>query len=303
MPETPTSIQFDVNTPVYLNNNPSATWEDLVKQCILPVFKEKISSHCVYKDYAYSQSATYPAISIPWHNDTIDGGLFIYINRNKSDTCGTIQAHPTLCVGDKEISMNYMARKSTGGSGAGSLSNYRMDQYKFTVRILYYTDFMALGIKDGNSDNCVINTNVIATTFKKGDETLNGVFKSNSSSDYGDVNIVLYNGSGGIERSVRPQGPRTVGVEGCGLAVPLYDGEVKSDYFYLMCGLYKSCRGPWSNIDTAMSLMFSDNNYSNNLFYKNAFVINGQSFDVFMGLSNTISDSNRYPMILRKHID
>lgn len=308
MPETPTSIQFDVNTPVYLNNNPSATWEDLVKECILPVFKERISSHCVYKDYAYGQSTTYPAITIPWHDDTIDGGLFVYINRNKSDTCGTNQAHPTLSIGGKELGMNFMVKQSTTGSGysGGSLSNYRMDQYKFIVRILYYTDFMAIGMKDGNSDGVVINAPVIITTLKKGEDVQHAGFIA-SSSDYAYVKVTLWNGVSGTERYIQPQqfyntSGSGYGYSGVGLAVPLYDGEIKSDYFYIMSGRYSSCRGSWSNPDS-WKLLLIDGQYSNNLWYKNAFVINGQSFDVFMGTSNSINNSNNYAMILRKHID
>lgn len=307
MPETPTSIQFDVNTPVYLNNNPSATWEDLVKECILPVFKEKISSHCAYTEYNPG-SYTYPAITIPWHDDTIDGGLFVYINRNKSDTCGTTQAHPTLSIGGKDLLMSFVVRKSTTGAGygGGSWTNYHMDQYKFIVRILYYTNFMAIGMKEGSSDGYVINAPVIITTLKKGEDVQHaGLYTSNSSDAM--VAIILWNGVSGTERYIQPQqfynsSGSGYSCSGVGLAVPLYDGEIKSDYFYIMSGRYSSCRGSWSNANNWKELLI-DGQYSNNLWYKNAFVINGQSFDVFMGTSNSINNSNNYAMILRKHID
>ena len=79
--------------------NTGATWEDLVKNCVLPEFKAELSNLCSYVDIAYSSSVTYPAIAIPWFDGTVDGGLLIYFGKNKTLAVGTSQDYPHLAIG------------------------------------------------------------------------------------------------------------------------------------------------------------------------------------------------------------
>lgn len=301
MSENVRSQAIEIDTPTYLAQNTSATWEDLVKECLKPAFQAEISNLCYYVDIPYSSSVTYPALAIPWHDGVVDGGLLIYFDKNKTSTVGTSTGYPHLGVGLNELKA-YTVRQDKGSStySGGAISAYRLDQYKFTFRVVYFDDFQAIGIKE----NCpiaskVINCPCFITSFNKGGNKVYGGFCTQYTNSA--LNLYIYENGTASDYSFTPQQTR-VARSGAGLATPINDGVISNDYFYIISGNYISCRGAWSNVDEAI-LLLKDDTYKHNLFYKNALTINGQSFDAWLLSNNTINNSNPFPIVCRKHID
>ncbi len=307
MSENVISQAIEVDTPTYLSENPSATWEDLVKDCLKPAFQADISNLCYYVDIPYSSSVTYPALAIPWHDGVVDGGLLIYFDKNKTSTVGTSTGYPHLGIGANELKA-YTVTQNKGSStySGGVITAYRLDQYKFTFRVVYYDDFQAIGIKDNSpTDSTVISCPYIITKFNKGESEVYGGFytgfNGSSSSYYSKLNLYIYENDTASDYTFVPQQTHVV-KSGAGLATPINDGVISNDYFYLISGNYSTCRGAWSNSDDAR-LLLKDDTYKHNLFYKNAIVINGESFDAWLLSNNTVNNSNPYPIVCRKHID
>ena len=301
MSENVRSQAIEIDTPTYLAENPNATWEDLVKDCLKPAFQAEISNLCYYVDIPFSSSVTYPALAIPWHDGVVDGGLVIYFNKDKTSTIGTSTGYPHLGIGLNELNA-YTVRQDKSGTtyGGGNITAYRLDQYKFTFRVVYFDDFQAIGIKDkAPIDSTVINCPYFITSFNKGGNTVYGGFVTQLTNS--SLNLYIYENGTASDYSFMPQQTK-VARSGAGLATPINDGVISNDYFYIISGNYISCRGAWSNADEAR-LLLRDDTYKHNLFYKNALTINGQSFDVWLLSNNTTSTSNPFPIVCRKHID
>lgn len=301
MSENVRSQAIEIDTPTYLAQNTSATWEDLVKECLKPAFQAEISNLCYYVDIPFSSSVTYPALAIPWHDGVVDGGLLIYFDKNKTSTVGTSTGYPHLGIGLNGLN-TYGVRqdKDNSGYGGGNLTAYRLDQYKFTFRVVYYDDFQAIGIKD----NAPVATSVIScpyfiTSFNKGGNKVYGGFYTQATNSA--LSLYIYENGTASDYSFTPQQTR-VARSGAGLATPINDGVISNDYFYIISGNYISCRGAWSNVDEAR-LLLKDDTYKHNLFYKNALTINGQSFDAWLLSNSTTNNSNPFPIVCRKHID
>ena len=301
MSETYNNIEFEVDTPTWLASNTTATYEDLVRDCILPRFKSEVSNLCEYIDIAYSSTLTYPAIALPWHDGVVDGTLTIYIPTNKTTTVGTTQAYPHLGVATNELRSYMVAQNRNNTSyGGGSQNTYRMDTYNFAVRMITCSDFLAIGIKSGvDLASAEISAPYILTSFEKNNETIRGGMVAGymSSPTLGSVGIYLANGETSYFY------PQQIGGDKSGVAIasPIDLGDLKSDYFYVVPSLYTSCNGEWNNSNQRYLLQRAE--YNDNLWYKNAFTINGQSFDVWIITNLNTSSSNRYAMICRKHRD
>lgn len=303
MSETTTNLTFEVNTVEYLAINTGATWEDLVKDCVLPKFKTELSNLCRYVDIAYSSSVTYPAIAIPWLDGTVDGGLLIYFGKNKTLAVGANQDYPHLAIGAniKELKIYTVAQDINSDNYSGTIiSNYKPSEYNFVFRTIFYEDFMQIGVKEiSPSAERKISCPYIITSFDKGGTSVNGGFVTNSQ---GEARLTLYtyeNGQG-IDRPFILQ-QAGVSTNAVALACKIDDGLIKNDYFYLVSGYYMSCRGAWCDNTTRHLLVQED--YEKNLFYKNAFTINGQSLDALILTSPSIKDNTPYPIVCRKHID
>lgn len=301
MSENVISQAIEIDTPTYLAEHTGATWEDLVKECLKPAFQAEISNLCYYVDLPFSSSVTYPALAIPWHDGVVDGGLLIYFDKNKTSTVGTSTGYPHLGIGLNELRTYIVSQDKSGSAyGGGAISAYRLDQYKFTFRVVYYDDFQAIGIRDNSPiDSKVISCPYFITKFNKGESEVYGGFYTQATNSA--LGLYIYENGTASDYSFIPQQTR-VARSGAGLATPINDGVISSDYFYIISGNYISCRGAWSSSDEAR-LLLKDDTYKHNLFYKNALTINGQSFDAWLLSNNTTSNSNPFPIVCRKHID
>ena len=301
MSETYNSIEFEVDTPTWLASHTTATYEDLVKECILPRFKSEVSNLCRYVDIAYSENLTYPAIALPWHDGVVDDTLTIYIPTNKTTVVGSTQTYPHLGVATNELK-SYMVAQSRNSTtyGGGLETTYRMDTYNFAVRMISCNDFLAIGIKHSvNLASVEINAPYILTSFEKNNETIRGGIVTDyvSNPTLSRVTIYLSNGDTSYFYPQQTGGDKS----GVAIASPIDLGNLKSDYFYIVPSLYTSCNGEWNNSNQRYLLQRAE--YNNDLWYKNAFTINGQSFDVWIITNNNTSTNNRYAMICRKHRD
>lgn len=303
MSETTTNLTFEVNTVEYLAVNTGATWEDLVKNCVLPKFKTELSNLCRYVDIAHSSSVTYPAIAIPWFDGTVDGGLLIYFGKNKTLAVGTSQDYPHLAIGAniKELKIYTVAQDINSDNYSGTIiANYKPSEYNFVFRTIFYEDFMQIGIKEiSPSAKSKISCPYIITSFDKGGTSVNGGFVTNSQA-VARLTLYTYENGQGIDRPFILQ-QAGVSTNAVALACKIDDGLIKNDYFYLVSGYYMSCLGAWCDNTTRRLLVQED--YEKNLFYKNAFTINGQSLDALILTSPSINDNTPYPIVCRKHID
>ena len=297
-------IEFTVDVPTFVTENggsSSVTFEDIIKNCILPAFKENVSEDCYYFDDVRI-SSTYACIALPYFNDAPDGCFRLSTFDNKTNTIGTSSRNFQFTVGTHGTGTSsplgtpttYAVSNSTTATCSSietPLQYNKILKFKF-VR---YEDCNLLScciISYGvGSQPYYLGAPFLLTEMEKNNGTkINAAFTINSTQciklslieNGSDDNLSFY--INGISSSRN----------GYGVINKFDIGYCKSD-FYLVSGYYTSFTGNWTNANQ-ISTYLKDNEKQFNHWYDNAFVVNEQSFDAYYGSFGT-----NYVILCRKH--
>lgn len=300
-------IEFTVDVPTFVIENGGTsvvTIEDIIKNCILPAFKENVSEDCYYFDDVRSSSNTYACIALPYYNDAPDGCFRLSTFDNKTSTIGTSQRNFQFTVG---------VHGSGSSSPLGGLTTYVMSNSSAATcsgmeTPLQYNKILKFKFIRYEECNllacCMVNYSTssqpyylgapyLLTEMEKNDGTkINAVFTINTTDairlslieNGSDDNFNFYVSGVSASRS------------GYGVINKFDIGYCKSN-LYLANGHYASFTGNWTNA-YQIAIYLKDNEKQFNHWYDNAFVIDGQSFDAYYGSFNS------YTVILcRKHVE
>lgn len=286
---------IELDTPTYVTEHSGCTYGDIFENCILPAFKQW-NNKCEYTTFN-----TYPAIKLPWVDDSVGETVFPMFWISIAATTVASSGNRTFYfgVGGQYGVNNINCYKSQGQAGAGQ-SNWNIFTTKGTVRVQDESGAYHLGFFP--APDCQTNAPWHVTKLKKSDGTYENCMISaggGNSSISSVGNSHSYNiqreSDGGSLLKVYPN-TTTVLRSNVGQVVPIDLGDAKHEEWFTYFMGNTTMKGTWDNtIDILV-----DPTYSGKLWYPNAFTIGGQSFDAFI-LGCTFSASNYGVNICRKH--
>lgn len=299
-------IEFTVDVPTFVTENggpSSVTFEDIIKNCILPAFKENVSEDCYYFDDVRS-SSTYACIALPYFNDAPDGCFRLSTFDNKTNTIGTSLRNFQFTVGvhgsGSSSPLGGLTTYTTSNSSSATCNTMETPlQYNKILKFKFirYEECNLLACcmiyYSASSQPYYLGAPLLLTEMEKNDGTkINVAFTVNNNDSIklsliengSDDNFSFYINGIGASRS------------GYGVINKFDIGYCKSD-FYLVNGHYASFTGNWTN-STQVSTYLKDSEKQFNHWYDNAFVVDGQSFDAYYG-----SFSSSSVILCRKHVD
>ena len=307
-------LKFD--TPTYLAENTSATYEDLMKYCILPQV-QTVFPTAEYMDKAVG-SYTYPAIKIPWSDGTLDGKLYLIQRTAKTTTVGTsnlkleLSCDDTVATDGTVDMRSFMAGVTSGYYSTTYPSGIKASQYPTYMRVLKHDDGYNIGFIEFGSSYEMIACSVpyFITKFKKSDDSeVNGIisypFENGNSTAPAIINVNIVDG--GVMKSEKlylagpySQSNNSYWKSGVGVVYPLTTGAYTHETFYLYSGAYTTLSS--GNIDNSSTTVnkLADEAYQTNMWISNAFTIGGQAFDAWL-LSSVHTTAIAGVGICRKH--
>lgn len=308
-------LEFD--TPTYLAENSSATYEDLMKYCVLPQV-QTVFPTAEYMDKV-SGSYTYPAIKIPWADGTLDGMLYLIQETAKTTAVGTsnlklsLSCDNTIESGGHTDMRSFMAIVATGSYSCTYPSGIKASQYPTYMRILKHDNGYNIGFSEMSSSYEFITCSVpyFITKFKKSDDTeVNGVisypFQNGNSTAPAMINVnIVDNGAMKTERlyvaGPYSQSNNSYWKTGEGVVYPLTTGAYTHETFYLYSGAYTTLSD--GNIDNSSTTVnkLKDEAHQTDMWIPNAFTVGGQAFDAWL-LSDVHTNALAGVGICRKHI-
>lgn len=297
---------FYIDTPTYVSEHGgtgTVTFGDLFENCIVPAMKEYLSPDCFYFTIA-NGSTLYPCVSIPYKDGTCDESFYFIVRQSINDTIGTTYKTCAVeCGGNAVGGFQYSYHINSSSSSGGNMNSTRkLAETGIAIRYICENEFVAYGMLFFSSSPITtwrITTPLIVTEMSDGAPY---IFSTGGSTNYSRLNGYIVSG-GAISRQFYPVSPGTK-LTGCAILNKLDFGDYSNSDLYITTTLYSSLVGTWCT-DNQRSLIISDD-YKYSLWYENAFTINNQSFDVWIGSGNTYSSSSsvdKYALICRKHKD
>lgn len=134
-----------IDTATFFTENPTATYRELMRDCICAGLQADFNSDCEYTEIPYS-SIYYPAIKIPWHDgSTTDMPILVLRNdatATVTSSSKNIVFHTAeLANTQYDINVEYGAY----GLGAGSQLQISTSTGKFVVGAIKESDMMHIG--------------------------------------------------------------------------------------------------------------------------------------------------------------
>ena len=273
-----------IDTPTYLTDNPTATYADLMQNCVQPILEE------IFPDATtYFLDGSNPCVGIPLYSETVASGkLYIRCSGSATTTVSTSSIYLDVCIGAQRVRAWTYTVTSSDYSGG----NYSQNPKSAGWNVMYkpITDGYTLGIKDGSSANINGSTPIFVTKFKKGESYVDGIF-SNYASDEAPF-VVAINDNGAIRADLVAIQHSSTNRNGLGQVFPLQMQDYKHDYLYFYsANTNPSMKGSWF---AGYELLRQDA-YQNNIWYENAFTIDNQAFDAM------VCSDGAYLGVCKKH--
>lgn len=295
---------FFIDTPAYISANggtSTVTAGDIFENCVLPVMKQKLSEECFYFEKVINSSTKYPCIAIPKKDGTCGKDLYLYLALNAGTAIGTNLQRLAIHSGGSGTGYGaYQYNVSTGGSSGGSTMNetQHLNQLGIVIRYIVENEFVAYGLLTASNAGFAtiyVTANLFVTEVKDANNnTVPYVMYMGSGNSFnGDLLI----GGSPVDRNMNIQAPTTA-VSGCALINKVEMGDYSNDKLYVVSSYYLSIRGAWCIASSGYENLLKQSEYQDTLWYENAFTVDEQSFDAWIG-SNS---SNNYPILCRKHI-
>ena len=294
---------FYIDTPTYISNNggtSTVTCGDIFENCVLPAMKSSLSDNCYYFEKIINANTSYPCIAIPKKDGTCGEDLYLYLSQNASSPIGTSYVRLTIHSDGSGTGYSaYQYSMTTTGYTSGATMNETRHIYELGIVIRYIVEneFVAYGLLTTNSSAFEImhvTANLFVTEVKdSNDNVVPYVMYMDSDRFIGNLLI----GGTPVGRTMNIQSPTTE-VTGCSLINKIEMGDYSSDELFVVSSRYISTRGVWSIESSGYKQLLPQIQYQDTLWYENAFTIDNQSFDAWIG-SNSV---NNYAILLRKHV-
>lgn len=294
---------FFIDTPTYISSNggtSTVTAGDIFENCVLPAMKRELSNECFYFEKIINSSTKYPCIAIPKKDGTCGEDLYLYLVQNVSTAIGT--SYVKLAIHSDGSGTGYGAYQYSvltgGGTGGGSMNETRhLHELGIAIRYIVENEFVAYGLvstSSSNFANMFITANLFVTEVKDANDNVVPYVMYMDTSNK--INGKLLIGGSPNDRTMNIQSP-TTGVNGCALINKLEMGDYSNDNLYVVSSYYNSIRGMWNIESSGYKRLLQQAEYQNTLWYENAFTVDGQSFDAWIGSDS----SNNMAILLRKH--
>lgn len=296
---------FFIDTPTYISTNggtSTVTAGDIFENCVLPALQQELSEDCFYFEKIINSSTKYPCIAIPKKDGTCGEDLYLYLVQNVSSAIGT--SYIRLAIYSDGSGTGYGAYQynvlSGGGAGGATMNETRhLYELGLAIRYIVENEFVAYGLLSTSSSNFAnmhMTANLFVTEVKNiNDNVVPYVMFMDDSNR---VNGKLLIGGTPSNRTMNIQSPNTE-VNGCALINKLEMGDYSNDNLYVVSSYYVATRGMWSIESSGYKGLLQQSEYQDTLWYENAFTVDEQSFDAWIG-SNS---SSNYAILLRKHVD
>lgn len=297
---------FYIDTPAYISSHGgtgTVTFGDLFENCIVPAMKEYVSPECFYFTMT-NGSTIYPCVSIPYKDGTCDENFYFIVRQSINDTIGTSYRTCKIeCGGTGVSAFEYGYHIYSSTSSGGNINDTRkLGETGIAIRYICENEFVAYGMKFYSSSPITtwrITAPVIVTEMSDGTPY---IFGTDGNTTVSCLYGFLISGAA-VSRNFYPVSPGTR-LSGCAIINKLDFGDYSNNNLYITTQLYTSLVGIWCT-DNQRSLIISDD-YKYSLWYKNAFTVNNQSFDVWIASGGTYSSSSsvdKNALICRKHKD
>lgn len=276
-----------IDTPTYLAENTTATYADLMQNCVQPILEEIFTNSTTY-----FLDGNYPCIGIPLYSEsTASGKLYIRCSGSASTTVSTSSIYLDVYIGTQKVAP-YVYTVTPSNYSGGTNTSQNPKSAGWSVMYHSITDGYALGIKSqSSSSNTNGSTPIFVTKFKKGESYVDGIFSNNSSETL--PFLVAINDDGAIRADQVAIQHSYTNRSGLGQVFPLQMQDYKHDYLYIYsANSNPSMKGSWF---AGYDLLRQDT-YQNNIWYENAFTIDNQAFDAM------ICSDGSYLGICKKHI-
>lgn len=273
-------ISFDFGT--YIANNPSNNIKQLVEDVLLPQV-QSVFPNAYYYSFPYGSGTTkYAFISVPWSDGTIDDRLFIGINKDETATIPT---------GYTDLGLFYGVPNTINVGGVITNGNNYL-RYEGALRFLEYEGGYAVGW-NSYSGRFRISCPALITQAKDNSGNLyNCVLTTGGSGNTHQVTPHINVGGNIVDRRYSGIYPAS-NTDGIGVLTPVDTGDYKIEGLYTYDFNYRSLKGVWETDQT----LLDDEEYTTNMWYKNAFTIDNQSFDAWL-----FSNHGSGVGLCRKHI-
>ena len=294
---------FYIDTPTYISNNGGAstvTAGDIFENCVLPSMKHQLSEDCYYFEKIINSNTSYPCIAIPKKDGTCGEDLYLYLVQNVSTALGKNYVRLAIYSGGSGTGYSaYQYNVSSGGGAGGSTMNetQHLHEQGIEIRYIVENEFVAYGLLTTSSSSFAtiyVTANLFVTEVNDlNDNVVPYVMYMDSDKIVGNLLI----GGTSIGRTMNIQSPTTE-VNGSALINKVEMGDYSNDDLFVVSSHYASIRGAWSIESTGYKQLLQQSQYQNTLWYENAFTVDEQSFDAWIG-SNS---GNNYAILLRKHV-
>lgn len=275
-----------IDTPTYLTENPTATYADLMQNCVQPILEELFPDATTY-----FLDGSNPCIGIPMYSETVASGkLYIRCSGNATTTVSTSSIYLDVYIGTQNLKpYTYTVTSSNYSGGTNTSQNPKSSGWSIIKQSI--TDGYTIGIKSqSGSANINGSTPIFVTKFKKGEAYVDGIFTNNASEST--PFIVAINDDGNIRVDQMYIQRSYTARQGLGQVFPLQMQDYKHDYLYFYSAdTNPSMKGSWF---AGYELLRQDA-YQNNIWYENAFTIDNQGFDAM------VCSDGSYLGICKKH--
>lgn len=271
----------------YLTEHSTATYRELMRDCICEQLKEDFNADCEYTEVV-STNQNYPTIQIPWYDGSVTNMPILVLRKNATDTVSnasgsfSIQFH-TGAMGSASYDLVDYYGTKTGGNTSLSINPF---QNKFIVGAIRESDMMHIGFYvEGTSSSSAQVTSVIMGTImtkmkERGTDTdKHAIISPYTYTDmYRNYVRVAIEDEGTFMQWYASNFAMAGGSEsiksGIALISPIDIGKYYCENLYVYPRTCSSLRGDW---DTDTS--FYDTT-PEDAWYEEAFVVDGVPWDV-----------------------
>lgn len=300
-------ITIDVKT--FLTENPSATYQELMRDCICAGLKADFNEDCEYTEVPYS-NVYYPAIRIPWHDGSTTN-MPILVLRNDA-TAAITSSSKSIAFHTSELgNTQYDINVECGSYGAGSGGSLQISTStgKLFVGAVRENDMMHIGFWPASASanpNSVYMHTIMTKMKDRRTDTYKHALIASYLSDVRDVyyDYVKIMIEGETEwtkwypstiSNTDPSSLNTQRRSGIALISPVDIGTHYHETLYVYPRTCSTLYGTW---DTNTSFYATTPEQP---WYENAFVVDDVSWDVKRHSSN---NTGGYSFsFCKKHID
>jgi hypothetical protein len=301
---------FMIDVKAFLTENPSATYQELMRDCICAGLQANFNEDCEYTEIPYS-NVNYPAIRIPWHDGSTTN-MPILVLRNDA-TAAVTSSSKTIVFHTSELgNSTYDITVECGSYGAGSGGSLQISTSvgKIFVGAVKENDMMHIGFYAGSTSanpNSVYMHTIMTKMKDRRTDTYKHALIASYLSDVRDVYYdyvkIMIEGEAtwtywypSTISNHDPSSSSSLRMNGIALISPI---DIGTHYHETLHVYPRSCGTLYGEWDTNTSFYAST---PEKPWYENAFVVDGVSWDVKRHSANGSSGGYAFSFC-KKHVD